>query len=344
MCRYIIPLLCLLALISCTDDDDMGMAVPCEQETVTTPVENYDSIFPAFACVFGWQFSPAMDYDYTYPTFNPNDPMEIAYIRKDNVNGQPRGLWKFNLCTGEKKLLADNALGFTDWSIKDWIVYTGTGNQLFKVKSNGDSLTQISNAPGTHKEAKWNDAGDKLAYIKLSGEASIFLADENGNAQDSIFITELTISGLNWKDGKITGINWVDSDARIVGIGEFDFIDKQFVPIDILDLAALPDSSYYNSTFPHVTAYIGEGDQLFYSSKHQMYVYDIATRTRRVVATGADNRQYDIAEVSPDGKTVIYSRRDLVKLDENGCFYDYTELLYLIDIDGGNERLIEIPE
>jgi Tol biopolymer transport system component len=316
--------------------------LPCQDETTTNSIENYDTIIPWNDCPFDLIEHPSLDYHYTYPIFNPNNSMEIAYI-KENIYEGIREIWKFNLCTGEKHLITDNARFHLDWSVKDWIVYTGTGNQLYKVKSDGDSLIQITNAPGLHREARWNEQGSKIVYINWSDQGTfIILANESGIILDSSIKPQIAgIGGLNWKDGKITGGNTVDSEERIVVIGEIDFETEELTPIDILDL---PDTTLnlHNSDFPQTSSYIGASNKLFYTSEHQMYVYDINTQSRTIITTGADNRGYESAEVSSDGKTIIYTRIDRIQIDN--CNLEYTELLYLMDIDGGNERIIEIPE
>ncbi len=353
MLKRILYIFFFLSLSACSDtslspenspqpEEEELPPPPCFEENYTRFVENADSLIP-LTCIRTIDMIPLMNYYYTYPVFNPNNPLEIAYIRRDiESNLCNQQIWTFNLCTGKKHKIADNACFFLDWSVKGWLVYTGTGTNIFKVKSNGDSLIQLTNAPGLHQEPRWNGMGNKIVYKNWNdGNTTIFLADENGKTLNSISSSEFTVAGLNWKDEKITGMSWINIDEDLVGIGEIDFSQKLFIPFDAIYLYDFP-SSLYHAGWPSFSTYIGEMNSLFYGSNHNFIVYNVDTKSRTIIATGADNRQYDNAAISPDGNTVLYERIDRNKIDD--CTMEYTERLFLMDIDGSNERVIEIPE
>jgi len=109
-------------------------------------------------------------YQYKYPVFNPSNKNEIAYVRSTfnedlKKMGQPE-LWTFNFCTGKTKRLASVIANEPDWSAKDWLIYRGGGSKLFKVKSNGDSLTTLPKIKGTKLTPGWNDKGDFLHHFR----------------------------------------------------------------------------------------------------------------------------------------------------------------------------------
>jgi hypothetical protein len=83
---------------------------------------------------------------YMRPTFNPNNSSEIVFCYSDWQNSA-LSLMTYNMQTKEKKILVEdvNVMSKPSWSNNDWIAFDDAFSYHIRaVKSNGDSLTQIS--------------------------------------------------------------------------------------------------------------------------------------------------------------------------------------------------------
>jgi len=145
-------------------------------------------------------------YKYSYSIFNPNNKNEIAFVRSNIIDdkvGQPE-LWVFNFCTGKTKRLASFVANAPDWSVKDWLIYRGGGGKLFKVKSNGDSLTTLPKINGIKLTPKWNDKGNLFA-VRVNSKRlgpKILVATEHG-ASVGVF-DDFLLNRWDWVDKQIT--------------------------------------------------------------------------------------------------------------------------------------------
>ena len=112
---------------------------PVEEAVYKEDLFNGSPGFPTY-----W---PQDQYVYWFPCFNPNDPYEIAYLRGEASNCHEE-VFVFSFRTGEAKRVATNACYNLDWSSTGWLIYTGVDRKIWKVKANGDSLTQLTFGEG----------------------------------------------------------------------------------------------------------------------------------------------------------------------------------------------------
>ena len=171
-----------------TDTCPIGL----EQSTITAIGITDSSIFKCFSeCVIDCElnYPPEIPYNYLYPCFNPNDPDQLAYYRKDNFNSTSVGyeLWVRDFCTGEQQMITDQAFYGLDWSTKDWLIYTSTDQNIWKIKSNGDSLTQLTSIGSFNRYPRWSPNGSKIAYEpEIQGGTFFYIMDEFGNFIEAI--------------------------------------------------------------------------------------------------------------------------------------------------------------
>ncbi|MCB9231240.1 MAG: hypothetical protein H6581_06240 [Bacteroidia bacterium] len=174
----------------------------------------YDRIYMSFKphSVVGPFFFDAERYEYSDPTFNPHNPMEFAYARADTQFwGLDGEIWTYNFCDGRSRKIADNLYYNLDWGANGWLLYTGTGHQIFKIKANGDSLTQLTNKSGYNRAGKWNPSGELFFNDR---DFSTEILNENGQVLNSIltqpfgpidWINDSTI--LGWRDQNFYSLN-----------------------------------------------------------------------------------------------------------------------------------------
>ena len=90
--------------------------------------------------------------------------------------------------------MAKNVSYSPNWSKKNWIIYTGINNQLWKIKNNGDSLIQLTNTNTYNNHAKWNLSGTKYVYYDASA-FNFKIANEYGNIEKNF---KLPMLCWNW--------------------------------------------------------------------------------------------------------------------------------------------------
>jgi hypothetical protein len=126
-------------------------------------------------------------FSYYSPCTNPNDTLEFVYLRTENgvTGGDDHDMFIYNFATNTSRLIARHVAYSPDWSVKNWIIFTGQNRQLFKVKSNGDSLIQLTNSGNFNNDAKWSVNGNHFIYYDASVD-KMKIANSDG-------ITERTI-------------------------------------------------------------------------------------------------------------------------------------------------------
>ncbi|HET8964485.1 MAG TPA: hypothetical protein VFM99_11335 [Chitinophagales bacterium] len=161
-----------------------------------------DCYFPEAEKITGYDY--VFDsVSYERPYFNPNNPDEFIYLE----NGD---LYKYTISSLEKSLLyaPDHYIYFQPkWSRKGIIAFNTSDYNIWIMKDNGDSLTQITNT-GTDTSVnfygEFNYTGDSLmfetsGYYSDSDTRKIRIAFNNFTEFDTIFSPELSASGANWQ-------------------------------------------------------------------------------------------------------------------------------------------------
>jgi hypothetical protein len=167
------------------------------------------------------------NYNKMMPYFNPNNNDEFLYI--DKIPGSPfSDMCIHNLVTGETNciLSGQTYLYQPRWHANGWILFRGNGNNVFRIKSNGDSLLQITTS-SLFQRPVWRPDGQ--AWISnntsdFSGDIDVF--DLQGNlieviqgeeffkgdwSADNRIVTTKGYTGSNqltWTHA--SEINWVD--------------------------------------------------------------------------------------------------------------------------------------
>lgn len=157
--------------------------------------------------------------------YNPHDDNEIMYIALEN---NLKKLYRYNLVTQNKQFVREftNILSF-NWGTNDWILLELGDMNLWKMKSNGDSLEQLSfDRPYFHP--KWNiDCSKIMAYHYIpSQKQQVEILTDEGVLLDSI--TDVQMNNFciygSWKNdnGLIVG-----NEGNVVKV--VDPINKQFL-------------------------------------------------------------------------------------------------------------------
>lgn len=189
--NYIFIFTCLfLVFASCRKDPK----VVIEKPNILTPTDTNNSLCEPLPADTGYGFTTYITEPIIteYPTFNPYNSDEIIYVSQ-SVSPYSYKLIKYNLNTQQTEVILNKTgivISQLNWSHKNWIIFSeriGDFFSVYKVKSNGDSLTQIifPNDNGQRYLApQWNYVGDKFICYKYPASYSIII-DEQINVVDS---------------------------------------------------------------------------------------------------------------------------------------------------------------
>ncbi|MCW5908965.1 MAG: hypothetical protein KIS94_13960 [Chitinophagales bacterium] len=229
----------VLSLTYCVKDKTIVIVNPppigCTQtDSFLLPVHDtvYSIPFP-WQAPLGWQVMVNRRYQYFTPCFNPNNPNEMVYVRQDRtVSLTTCELRIFDLCTGEDRLLYPfGYLGaHPQWSKTGWIVFKAAVGSLWKIRSSGQGLVQLTY--GNDQLAVWSPDGSKILFKRFG--FNIILCDSNGVILDTL--TQL-LGGGNWSWGIPDKLTIATNNSPTgYGVGYFDFNLNEYVLVKALDL------------------------------------------------------------------------------------------------------------
>jgi hypothetical protein len=156
-----------------------------EQKKIFQPPTFTDPAHPYISVTLGSLGISCLD-------VNPFDGDEFLLLGKPSENST--NFYRYHAKTGERIYLPRDILMTSRprWSRKGWILFEGQSGSgpgpyrwdAYKMKSNGDSLTQLTYM-GNIFQPEWNWEGDKfVCYQGLTSISMVF--DENGTILDTI--------------------------------------------------------------------------------------------------------------------------------------------------------------
>jgi hypothetical protein len=337
-------LLSIFCLCSCNSEKDDILPnpineieeEPCLWDAYVTKVVNQDTIIDFTTCPSELAEYYPDPYRYEYPVFNPNNPDQIAYLRRDNSSlGPSKELWTFDFCTGEQKFLLGDVFFDLDWSVKDWLLFTRLDNQIWKIKANGDSLTQVTCANGISFRSRWHPTGEGFLFSLNSLNGYSLYANECGIYLDTFSQINLNLN-LAWKDD--THIySWGSSSSPINdrGIFEYNTVDNS---LELITPLSFDSFLIYDIEVNKINK-----DELYWlnqtwmigKSNSNVPDYDL-------VVVSADNRRYEYIALAPDHSKLLVTRIDQKQISI--CELEVRKSLYYFDLQTMEEYAIHLPE
>ncbi|MFK7948368.1 MAG: TolB family protein [Saprospiraceae bacterium] len=309
-----LPLLFII-LISCNKDDDF--IDNCEE--IGIPLDAP----PCSNC----PYYRVEGMSYRFPNFNPNNPNEFIYY---SVKDSSSGIIKHNIETGINEFLTKDLRfqGRPKWSKKDWIIFPLRGDgptfDIWKIKSNGDSLTQLTFTGQCHYP-EWNLNGDKFIYkVGYTSPTISIIADEFGNTLDTL----LGGSQISWTHDSLLVF------SGPAGVGYFSLNTKKH---------------HYIQLYHNVSDYVGNSQSAIWINDKEMIwttnkgIFKIHRETEQanLIRETCDSHYYIEPSYSPISDKLL-----LVKLNQRmeGYFTIVQNFeLVIMNTDGSGEEVIELP-
>lgn len=269
-------------------------------------------------------------YSYWHLCVNPKNPYEIAYLRRENgvQADDDMDLYKYNFCSGKSTLITNHVAYSPDWSIKDWIIYTGTDRNLWKIKSNGDSLTQLTFTGSFQNNAQWNPSGNK--YIWNGSQ----IANENGNLLKTL---GLVAYSYTWLNDSIILFNEGNNPTENLNIEKFN------INTDVRELLISEPKNGLAVLFSYDKKFNSFYFIKSIAEKRQLSRYSFTTNTVQVVELTEQSNLKSFCNHLENNKVIV---RQILRdtLTGNPCVLNFRSHIAIMEMDGSNLRRIKLPE
>lgn len=257
---------------------------------------------------------------------DPTNPNFFYYLIDHNPGiGQIQGiLIRSNLMTGEKLRIDSSIIGLPQLNKKGWFVYTKGGSlNLFKIKSNGDSLTQLTNN-GNSLLPFWSFDDNFVFY---TGTPGIIKITSSGMPIDTI--ENKSCAGCFKNSNKILFGDYLGNMFRLV-------------------LKNLDDNSEkvlsYDAEGFGLCVFNNNDSDVFWNSSQGIYRLNILTNEKSLIVKKCPSIariEYDRLYTSPLLNYLIVTRYDRKLIDDKTIYYESN--LYKINFDGSAPTLLNVP-
>jgi Tol biopolymer transport system component len=252
---------------------------------------------------------------------NPNNPNEVVFVF-DPDHALDHSLVKYNIVTHQKATIFEGRMSYApSWGSNGWILLNLSDHNIYKIKDNGDSLTQLTFSSSNFRPI-WKYDGTEFCYMSNpTGHANYYICDPLGNHLDTLSHSGI---GFSWTHPRYSPST--AGGALLVSDLEADSMLK------IMDWP-IEESSGYGGIFVDSTT-------LVFSYKSGIYSIDIESKELKQLKESCNSILYQAPTYSPiDGK-LLWLKLEFELVTENDIHLK--PVLVTMNPDGSGEEEIEI--
>lgn len=269
------------------------------------------------------------------PCFNPNNGNEIIYVKASNNNYQ---LIKYNLQSKSEIILLDNTVivGQPKWGKNGWIVFSKLDLNVYLLKDNGDSLKKVTSYFENNHPAFWsiNKIFISVGAETSPGASGNKIINLDGNRIDSIKPLDF---------GGVFGKSHINEFGEMASMGckngsncSVDVLNLNIKHLTQLNSFAFNGRNNIEGIYWHPN-----NEDIFYSTYREgLFKVNKNSKAVSKIKCGCDSRSYRYLSISPDGSKIIVERVDATEYQNNTGSWTEEGKIYIMDIDGKNERNI----
>lgn len=259
------------------------------------------------------------------PCFNPNNGNEFIYIKTSN---NISSLVKYNMLDKKEYVLVekDKFVGQPKWGKNGQIVYTNLNLKINVLRDDGKDLRTITGINFLYPDWK-NDT-------VISSEFSFKLGVP-------YYYAELHISGKLIDTVRNRTFVW----GAINGLGELAHILYSNQPNIIVNSNnnikyLSKESSNGGNGVVGISWHPNNNDIYYTTNRDGLFKINKDSNKKTKIRNGCDSRSYKHLSISPDGTKIIVERMDAYNFDVNTGSSTEEFNIYIMDIDGSNERKV----
>lgn len=333
MMRYFIIII-LIGLISFACKKETSEPLTHQQGSnlsETTDCPPYELPNDSLGVMLGWS-----SYRKMMPCFNPSNNNEFLYI--DRLPGSPfSDMCIYNLATGESNciLSGQTYLYQPRWHENDWILFRGNGDNVYRIKSNGDSLIQITTSSKFQRPV-WRPDGQAWIsnnVVEYTGNIEVY--DLSGEIID-VILGEVFHFGDWSADNRIVTHRPNNFDPHQIAWTEVENVSWQLLNFD----TASPQQSMRD------LHWVPMSDEVMFSQYYEdISRINVNTGVKVRVTNRCPGTYYDYFSINNTCSKIIAQRVWPEEIYSDGWFnvvINRSEIV-LMNFDGTGEEVIELP-
>lgn len=331
--KYILFLLSIVVLLLCVNCSG-EVTPPLTPNPEYTPEDSACANLPAIGPFeFTFISSDSVPND-KYPCFNPNNPMEFVYYNKY------RELYKYNAQTKQNTLIYSWKLSPSyvyirepiQWGRNDWLLFSMSDNNginvgidIYKIKSNGDSLTCLTSA-GTnpHSNPLWSPDASLYIYENNHKDIKYICKTATNEVIDSIPNSLAPFHFDSWSEtNKICGVSFEK-------IYVYDFNTKTY---QVVHQHAFDITSWN-------PMWLKDNQTICKISQGNIVAFNTQSHTSKLLRKGCQTIEYINGSYSPLTRKMLWTK---IKRKYIGNFkVFYSTHIVIMNEDGSEETEIDL--
>jgi len=330
--RKLLFLFCLLAIISCNKKEEP----PAKTPELISYYDKYSEAYPALnitndAPTCNYVYKNLAAYSYSSPRVNPNNPYEFCFlrIRNQDQNEADCDLFVYNFVTNTVKPISNHVRYAADWSSDNWIIFTkvSSGSQIWKIKSNGDSLTQLIAENSPIKPVWSKDGKHFIFYCTVCGVTKV--ATANGQ-----IIKTLAQKMHSWGWKSANDLLYYSNDTIMPELFSYNIKNDSTSKLG----TGAPEQNSW--TFDVKTNTFLHAGVVLSTSKLGESNASTVKNFKRLTENSADD--YNLFPNYSNNR-IISQRNISFKMLNESCSYELRSEISVMNADGTNERKVLIP-
>jgi hypothetical protein len=202
--------------------------------------------------------------------------------------------------------------------------------QIWKIKSNGDSLTQVTHDPSEKESFFINNQCTKMVIGRVTTDYQLVITDMNGNVYDTI-------------NARASGI-WAPNSQKIILIGPITPGDTGLASYDVQSKVITSILMFQNSSVAGVQGlcWLSDSKNIILCSQNWLSRMNIESGEITHLKNACSGKTYSGLSLSPNGNNFICDRTDIKIINFAANQASEARNIWSINTDGWSEHEIVI--
>lgn len=283
----------------------------------------------------GWNFH-VPQHAINGPRFSPNDGDEILFVERPFGSQTDYKLWRYRISgTATTEVLSGSNLVNmavpADWGSNGWILLNLRGpdsaENIFKVKTNGDSLTQLT-ITGSSFSPIWSPSSSYFGYSKSDGPSYSVKVDAETGSTDTLIEVPLNSSSC-----------WYDEDM-VASVGLSGVFIGQAQTDQMTRIAEMPED-LYDFASPAGIVVLPDDQTILWMHTGGLYSTDMNSGTTEQVFKTCNSQYFVGLDYSPQTNKLLTTRITRTPVNDHDLLIA-TDIV-LMNPDGTGQEVLNIP-